>query len=263
MYENLNEHIPDLDRYLERLQVPRSDRLDKEYLDRLIFAHQCRIPFENLDIYDYHRQISLGISDLYRKVIENHRGGYCFELNGLFTQFLRDLGYRATSCICRIVRKKDFLPPTRNRGIIGEIDSKYYFCDVGFGGPMPPAALLIEDGAKAELGRETYYIRRADDFWWTMGRITSSGERENVIQFYTMPQDNVNFLTMNYYCSNSPDSAFLQRRSVNIRTEAGSNSITDRIFTRTVNGETYSKEIESREEMASIMQEYFHIPARI
>lgn len=91
MYENLYEPIPDTELYLKRLGTASRPVLDKSYLDALVFAHQCRIPFENLDVYEYHRPISLGITDLYNKVILGGRGGYCFELNALFTRFLQSM----------------------------------------------------------------------------------------------------------------------------------------------------------------------------
>ena len=28
------------------------------------------------------------------QIVENQRGGYCYELNGLFNELLKDLGYR-------------------------------------------------------------------------------------------------------------------------------------------------------------------------
>ena len=260
MYENLYEQIPDTGLYLKRLAMPASSTQDKAYLDALVYAHQCRVPFENLDVYAYHRPISLGISNLYEKVVVQQRGGYCFELNALFTRFLTDLGFRASSCMCRILRNKDFLPPILHRGVIVEIGSSQYFCDVGYGGPTPPASILVEDGVEAKFGNETYYIDKADDFWWTLSRMTSSGEREKVIQFYTMPQDNVNFITMNFYCSQSPDSVFTQKLFLNIRTEDGINSVLGDLFTRTRNGVSEKRTVENREEMRAIMHDCFGLP---
>ena len=55
MYENLYEPIPDTELYLKRLGTASRPVLDMSYLEALVFAHQCRIPFENLDVYEYHR----------------------------------------------------------------------------------------------------------------------------------------------------------------------------------------------------------------
>lgn len=259
MYENLYEHIPDTERYLRRLSMPRSSSFDKSYLDALVYAHQCSVPFENLDVYRYRRPISLGIPELYEKIVVRERGGYCFELNALFTRFITDLGFQASSCMCRILRNKDFLPPILHRGIIVEIGSRKYFCDVGYGGPTPPASILVEDGVAEKFGRETYYIDKADEFWWTLSRMTSSGEKEKIIQFYTMPQDNINFMTMNFYCSHSPDSVFTQKLFLNIRTEDGVNSILGNLFTQTRNGVTEKRTVEDDGEMLAVMRDYFRL----
>ncbi len=54
MYEELYAHIPEPEAYLERLGIPAPLKPNREFLDRLVYAHQCAVPFENLDICDYH-----------------------------------------------------------------------------------------------------------------------------------------------------------------------------------------------------------------
>ena len=110
MYENLYEPIPDTELYLKRLGTASRPVLDKSYLDALVFAHQCRIPFENLDVYEYHRPISLGITDLYNKVILGGRGGYCFELNALFTRFFRLWAFKPVPACAGSCGTKTFFP---------------------------------------------------------------------------------------------------------------------------------------------------------
>ena len=120
----------------------------------------------------------------------------------------------------------------------------------------------MADGVEANFGRETYFVDKADDFWWTLSRTTSAGDREKIIQFYTMPQDNVNFITMNFYCSQSPDSVFTQKLFLNIRTEDGVNSVLGDLFTQTRNGVTRKHTIESRAELQDIMQNCFRLPVQ-
>ena len=77
MFENYNCPIPSVDTYLERIGAPAPTAGPSlEYLDELIRLHQCSVPFENLDIYDYHRPIRLEIPALYEKIVLRRRGGY-------------------------------------------------------------------------------------------------------------------------------------------------------------------------------------------
>ena len=84
MYESLYAPLPSIKAYLERIAVKAVEQLNLEELNALVLAHQCKIPFENLDIYELDKKINLGVGELFEKVINQKRGGYCFELNALF-----------------------------------------------------------------------------------------------------------------------------------------------------------------------------------
>ena len=119
----------------------------REVLDELIYAHQCSIPFENLDVYDFQKEISLTEEALYDKFIVQRRGGYCFETNGFFCVMLRSMGFDARPCLCRVMF--GLTEPSQNlfdhRATIVTLDGKDYFCEVGLGGAMPPASMKIPD----------------------------------------------------------------------------------------------------------------------
>lgn len=97
MYEELYRPLPDVNAYLERLNISKGDVCDEAYLDALVTAHQCEIPFENMDVMKK-RTISLAVEDLFDKIIRRKRGGYCFELNSLFCHLLKALGFEAHGC---------------------------------------------------------------------------------------------------------------------------------------------------------------------
>ena len=91
--------------YLRRigLELPEPFVPNSENLRKLQFAHCTTVPYENLDII---RGIPLRLDDegLYQKVVEEGKGGYCFELNGLFAWLLRELGYKVTEYASRYLR---------------------------------------------------------------------------------------------------------------------------------------------------------------
>lgn len=259
MYEELYAHIPEPEAYLERLGIPAPLKPNREFLDRLVYAHQCAVPFENLDICDYHMPVSLAIPALYDKIVLRKRGGYCFELNGLFTQLLKDLGYRAWSCMCRIVRGRDYLPPIMHRGVVAEVEGELYYCDVGFGGPAPSGAVKISEGGTTECRGELFHTVRLDDNWWALDRTTSDGSIEHVFRFYTMPQENVDFIALNNYCSTSPDSNFTKRRSMNLKTPEGNYNLMGSLFTEVKNGKAAARNVGTQTEFLQIAEQYFHL----
>jgi N-hydroxyarylamine O-acetyltransferase len=81
--------------YLERIGLELPLPADAESLRRLQLAHMLHVPFENLDI-ALGRPIRLGLTTLYDKIVTRRRGGFCYELNGLFAWLLDDLGFEVT-----------------------------------------------------------------------------------------------------------------------------------------------------------------------
>ena len=76
-----------LDHYLERLNYSGSLQPTEDRLEALHRAQHCTIPFENFDIL-LGRGISLEPAALLDKLVNSPRGGYCFELNGLYLMYI-------------------------------------------------------------------------------------------------------------------------------------------------------------------------------
>jgi hypothetical protein len=76
----------DLNRYLERIGLSSYSGLAG-----LHRAHATSIPFENLDPHGG-LHVSLEVRDLQRKLVNDRRGGYCFEQNLLLKAALQELG---------------------------------------------------------------------------------------------------------------------------------------------------------------------------
>ena len=102
----------DRNAYLERIGFDGPADATAETLARLQEAHCRAVPYENFDILDG-RPISLELPDLYRKVVAERRGGYCFELNGLFAWLLRELGFDVVEHFARYLRDEPPLPMPR------------------------------------------------------------------------------------------------------------------------------------------------------
>lgn len=227
MYETMNQPIQDVGAYLDRIGMAAAPEVSPAGLNALIWAHQTHVPFEDLDVYFTRRPVSLELPDLFDKVVRRRRGGYCYELNALFARLLQDLGFDVRRVFCRVVRGRDFLPPCAHQAIVAAFGEDRYFCDVGFGGPMPAGALRIGDGVGGDVRGEYFRIDRYDDCWWTVSRDTSDGRREAVLQFNTFPQTPQEFLAANMKCALDPTSLFVNKLLVNLRTEDGALSVTD------------------------------------
>ena len=92
-------------KYLERIGIVEISEPSINFLKQLQAAHLLNIPFENLDIH-YGNEIILDISKLYEKIVINGRGGFCYELNGLFCELLILLGFKVRRISANVHNKE-------------------------------------------------------------------------------------------------------------------------------------------------------------
>ncbi|TCN15068.1 arylamine N-acetyltransferase family protein [Sinorhizobium americanum] len=98
-----------LDIYLARIGLERPISLDLQSLSKLHRAHLMTFTWEALDAF-MGWPSSITPASAFAKMVEGRRGGWCFEMNGLFGAALDALGFRVTR-LCGGV----------NREILGDV----------------------------------------------------------------------------------------------------------------------------------------------
>ncbi|HAM15241.1 MAG TPA: hypothetical protein DCP91_05180 [Eggerthellaceae bacterium] len=259
MSDELYKPLPDVDAYLERMGLDSARRPSADFLDELISAHQHAVPFEDLDVFDRHAPIPLGVEQLFDKVVKRRRGGYCFELNGLFAALLRALGFEVQPCMGRVLMRPNPYPLVTHRANIVTIDGSRFLADVGFGGPMPAFAPVIEDGATRTLGGQTFTLHVHDAYWWDVGYRGTKDDERIVMRFCQMPVEEHDFIPLSFYQAQNEQSAFRLHRMVNVKTETGAYDIRDTTFTEFSRAGAMSFEVESEEALDALLAEKFGI----
>ena len=252
MYEEYYAKLPDTEAYLRRIGLEMFGlKPDLESLDRLIHAHLTQVPFENMDSW-MGICPDLRISSIFDKVVTRHRGGYCFELNSLFNALLRALGFETYMVSSFVMGGRTELHPPAHCSIVCIIDGEKYFCDVGYGGPVPGGGLNFN--GESRLG---FHIEK-DEGPYTHLFNELSGHVE--ITFRDSPVSAVEFIPNNYYVSQIPESAFRNQLHLNQRLDGGSITVIENELKYRNGPERYEKFFELAE-LPGILEEYFNIPA--
>src|SRR5499426_2805796 len=89
--------------YLRRIGIAGPISSNPRTLARLHRQHLYTVPFESLSIH-LGQPIDLSEAALYDKIVRRRRGGFCYELNGLFAALLRELGFSVTLLSARVAR---------------------------------------------------------------------------------------------------------------------------------------------------------------
>jgi N-hydroxyarylamine O-acetyltransferase len=114
--------------YLDRIGVPSRPERNEATLRDLQLAHLLTVPFENLSIH-LGEPISLQPDEIFDKIVKRRRGGFCFELNGLFASLLATLGFEVRLAAAGVYGPAGLGPPMNHLALI--VDGR--MVDVGFG----------------------------------------------------------------------------------------------------------------------------------
>nr|WP_221374639.1 arylamine N-acetyltransferase [Actinoplanes polyasparticus] len=124
----------DVDAYLGRIGVMGPVSADARGLWKLHRAHLEAVPFENLSIH-LGEDISLTSEALFDKVVRRRRGGFCYELNGLFAELLEALGFAVERVGARVHGGGRLGPPFDHLALVVTAPGGDgpWVADVGFG----------------------------------------------------------------------------------------------------------------------------------
>lgn len=120
------------DAYLSRIRAARPAVTDAAALRELQLRHLLAVPFENLSIH-LGEEIVLSEEALLAKVVGARRGGFCYELNGLFGALLTQLGYPVSLLAARVFGEGGVPGPPFDHLALRVEASGPWLVDVGFG----------------------------------------------------------------------------------------------------------------------------------
>jgi len=192
--------------YLERIGIGPV-RPDMAGLFALQEAQLHAVPFENLDPL-LGKVPELGLDAVFDKIVLRRRGGYCFELNGLFEAALKASGFGPRRMLARVRMRTGTESPRSHLVLRVEAEGRAFLADAGFGGPgaLAPIELDVPGEQQAPNGAyrltddrergETVLERLGDEGWEQLyafdGARVSDGE----------------VATANYVCATWPEAPF-------------------------------------------------------
>ena len=157
-----------LDAYLRRINYSGSIAPTLETLQMLHRQHPAAIAFENLDPL-MERPVRLQLSDIEQKLLNERRGGYCFEHNLLFKAVLEAMEYTVTPLAAAVLwgRSADVTGEAalNHMAMAVEVGGVSYLADVGFGGPTPTRPLRLRAEAEQETPNERYRLLGGHPKW--------------------------------------------------------------------------------------------------
>lgn len=250
----------DISTYLMRIDYTRPIKPDAQTLRGLQLAHMLHVPFENLDI-GLKRPIQLSEEALWNKIVNQKRGGFCYELNGLFARLLNEIGFDVTYLNARVFsRTGDLGIDYDHLALLVKIpgQSTRWLADVGFGDSYNQP-LNFEEREEQVQGLRSYRLEQTSDGYITWQKnYDGSWERQYFFDLkpHNFPAD---YEAACLYHQTSPKSSFTRTSIISRATPDGRVSLEDGRLILTKNGQREERPIASSEEYHTLLNKHFGV----
>jgi N-hydroxyarylamine O-acetyltransferase len=246
----------DVPSYLVRIDYAGRTDPSIETLRALHYAHLLAAPFENLDI-SLGRKIVVDENAILNKVVNLHRGGFCYELNGAFAVLLRASGFRVTLLSARVARQDGGEGAEFDHMALQVDLDEPWLADVGFGDSfLQPLRLIpdVEQTDPAAIFRLTQSGERLQ-----LERSVSGGRWRRQYSFTLQPRDLADFAGMCHYHQTSPESHFTQNRICTLATPEGRITLSEMRLIVASKGAREERVLTSEDERNEMLLQHFGI----
>ncbi|NTW72763.1 MAG: arylamine N-acetyltransferase [Eubacteriaceae bacterium] len=243
--------------YLKRIKYEGKTDVSYETLRDLHVAHTLNVPFENLDVY-YGKPILLDKEVLFEKIVENKRGGYCFEMNGLFSFVLQEMGFKVRNLLARVTRDGKTYFAKTHQVLMVEIDDKRYLADVGFGMDGLTAPLELVTGVDQQQFTHTYRLLEDPKLGYILQK--KSGEEYQYLYAFTLEECSpLDYLMSNHYTATFPESLFVQMKFCTMPMKDGRITLTDKHFKVMKQDQVSETALSSDAEFKELLKKHFQL----
>ncbi len=169
-----------LQRYLAKLAITHQLQVCTNDLFTLHQAQLFRIAFENFDVMA-NQPLRLDVEGLLNKLIDQQRGGYCFELNGLLLSALQSLGFNARPLLGRVHLSET--PSGRTHQVtLVTLNDQEWLVDAGFGSNTPRQPLPITLNKTINTDCQQFRFIQTDQF----GLMLETGDKNGWKPLYSL-----------------------------------------------------------------------------
>jgi len=250
-----------ISQYLTRIHYSGPVSPNAETLRQLQVAHLQSVPFENLSIHA-NEPIVLNDNALFEKIVTRRRGGFCYELNGLFAALLRTLGFKVEMLSAGVSNNQNgFGPDFDHMTLLVTAPDKpdeRWLADVGFGDSFIEPLLLDERDEQLQ-GERAYRIDPEDDHLVLLQR-DRDGEWKPQYRFSLAPHSYTDYEQMCRYHQTSPESHFTKARMCSLATPEGRITLSGlRLITTTRTGERLERTLSNEEKFDEMLRELFGV----
>ncbi|OIQ19550.1 MAG: hypothetical protein BM556_03435 [Bacteriovorax sp. MedPE-SWde] len=247
------------ERYFRENGLNVSDA-SKNTINGIIEAHLGNYTFNNVKIITSKNKIlSLDIDDIYKKIVIDKNGGYCFEHNKLIYEVFKTIGVEAKSFLGRVVYGDENQDASRtHRLTILNIESSEYLVDVGFGAYTPMCLVPLSGEVVVDPSGSSYRVVKKTKDKYQLETLRTKG----YFVLYTFDKyeyQESDYDLANYYTNTHPDSKFVNQLIMSRKNKDETLLINNLLYSRISAAGRINLEINDSEHLKNVMSENFNM----
>ena len=246
----------DCDAYLQRINYVGKTTPTLDTLKALHHAQLYTIPFENFDI-QLGRGIDLAPGAIFEKLVLQMRGGYCFELNGLFLMALQAFGFDVRPLLGRV--HITGTPTGRGHQIeLVTIEGEQWIADVGFGAGTPRTPIPLERDRPTSHDGQTVRLVSSNPWGIMLQELTD----DRWMDLYSFDLGHVCQADIDYgnhFTATHPGSLFVMARVAALPVERGVLTLFNNTFKRSIEGKDEEMDLKEGRPYIEALSSHFGI----
>ncbi len=237
-------------KYLKRMKYKGKLCPNLETLKKIQKLHLLNVPFENIDII-HHKKLVLDTRYLYEKIVLHHRGGICYELNGLLYELLKHIGFDVTLISADVLGNEyDHL------FILAKVNNNKYLVDVGFGNHFLEPLPFILDKKQVDSNGIFRIIKKNKNYQL----LKETNEKIEVCYQFNLYKKKLKDCEERCrYFETSKDSIFTKQILCSLERENGRISLTDKKLIQTIEDNKKIHLIENKSDFYILLKKFFNI----
>lgn len=190
--------------YLDHLNITEVTNLND--ITKLIQAHEEAFAFSSLKVL-LQEEITLDLESLYKSLVLQKRGGYCFEHNKLLYEALQYLGFNVEFYLARVINNSDIQVPQTHRFTLLKYGGEQYLIDVGIGFRSPNVPVLFSSNETVSHLNIAYKITQQNGVFYL--QLLEKGKWFKATQFDLHPCYEADFELGHFYSHRHQDAVFV------------------------------------------------------
>lgn len=247
-----------LQQYFARIDCSVISEPTLENLTILQSNHALTIPFENLNpLLDI--PVLLDPETLFRKLVIDKRGGYCYEQNILFLEVLRALKFDARGITGRVMVSGRKHPRRTHMLLLITMEENRYISDVGFGSSAACTPLRLQTDISQHTPSGDYKLLSDNNEGFIL-QTKFNDDWRPLYHFDLQEQFKEDFEVGNWYTSTHPEANFKNDLMFSLKGEKCRYTLNNNVFsTYFFDGSKEKRTFNQPEEIRTLLETTFKI----